>query len=280
MTDPVRTIKLGAALVTVINVSDTQGRLADFMAVSKSEWFPYYPELFEKMVGFSNQCVHVQLPNNSVLVDASLYDPDSPYAVPDYRPPPGLLEQLVGAGVQLEGVDHVIITHSHWDHFNATTVERPDGYEPSFPNARHYLGRADWERNEIQEALQDPDTLESRTLAVLNGRGLLELVDGNRDLEQGVQILAAPGETHGHLIVRVESEGQVLYCLGDLYHHVVEVEHPEWPVNWTEDVDGNLRSRRSLMQAALAKDALLVAAHIPGVGRLQRIQSGVTWDEA
>jgi glyoxylase-like metal-dependent hydrolase (beta-lactamase superfamily II) len=102
------------------------------------------------------------------------------------------------------------------------------------------------------------------------------LVEGNCDLLPAVQILAMPGETAGHQIVRVHSEGQTLYCLGDLYRHPLEVEHPTWMVRWANRA-ANLASRSTLMKAALAENALLIAAHIPTIGRLERTASSVRW---
>jgi hypothetical protein len=67
-----------------------------------------------------------------------------------------------------------------------------------------------------------------------------------------------------------------MYCLGDLYHHVIEVDHPSWSVPWA-DRTAIAASRRALTDAALAENALLIATHIPGVGRLLPTASGVTW---
>lgn len=89
-------------------------------------------------------------------------------------------------------------------------------------------------------------------------------------------MIAAPGETPGHQIVRVHSQGQTLYCLGDLYHHVVEVEQPGWGVKWS-DIATAQASRQRFAQQALAEDALLIATHIWGVGRLQPDGDSVIW---
>ncbi len=67
----------------------------------------------------------------------------------------------------------------------------------------------------------------------------------------------------------------MLYCLGDLYHHPVEVEHPTWMTQW-KNREITLRSRHALMEAALAEHALLVAAHIP-LGYLEHTATGVQW---
>ena len=63
------------------------------------------------------------------------------------------------------------------------------------------------------------------------------------------------------------SQGQTLYCLGDLFHHPVEVEQPAWTVKWA-DAYTDLARRQWLIQAALQENALLVAAHMP-VGRIE-----------
>ena len=103
-----------------------------------------------------------------------------------------------------------------------------------------------------------------------------ELVDGARDLGGGVSVLPAPGETPGHQIVRLRAGGQSLFCLGDLYHHPLEVERPEWLVNWA-DPAATRASRAALLPEILAGDALVLATHIAGFGRLRQAGARLRW---
>jgi glyoxylase-like metal-dependent hydrolase (beta-lactamase superfamily II) len=272
MTEYLHSFPIGATTVTMINVGDVRFRMDDWMTVPEAERPPYFAE----WLPFPIQCVHIAPPGLSVLVDASFYEVDSntPHAIPGYQPPPDLLAALVEIGVDLDAIDHVVITHIHHDHINGLTRRHGDTVVPSFPNARHYLSEADWEQ--AQAALGDPDSVESRTLGVLNRAGLLEPLSGRHELGGGVEIIPAPGETAGHQIVRVSSDGQTLYCLGDLYHHPIEVERQEWVASWA-DADATRASRRAVVQAALSEDALLIATHIQGIGRLGRVGSGVVW---
>jgi glyoxylase-like metal-dependent hydrolase (beta-lactamase superfamily II) len=272
MADYLYSTRVGAATATVINVGDLLFRLDDWLVVPEAE----RPAYFAEPLRFPTQCVHIAAPGISVLVDAGCYevDPDSPHVIPGYQPPPGLLATLAEAGISPATIDYVVITHTHHDHINGLTQRREDGYAPCFPNARHLLGRADWEQ--IQAALQDPASVESRTLGMLSRAGLLALVAGHQDLVDGVAIIPAPGETPGHQIVRVHSNGETLYCLGDLYHHPVEVTHQEWVAQWA-DADLTHASRNSLVKAALAEQARLSATHIGEIGRLERAGSGVAW---
>ena len=100
---------------------------------------------------------------------------------------------------------------------------------------------------------------------------------GVHELGGGAQILAAPGETPGHQIVRIHSQGQTLYCVGDLYHHSLEAEQPELMMRWASR-ESMLASRRALVERALAENALIVATHIPGIGRLRRSGDGIAWE--
>lgn len=276
-----RTFSLGTATVNIINVGDLRLTLSEIMNVPESEWRPRYSGVFDRPEFFPSQSIHIALPEASVLVDANNFalsaPPDSPYAPPaDYQPPPDLLTQLLERGIRPEDVTHLIITHAHFDHYAGITTERAGQYQPSFPRARCFLSRADWEYPETQEALRDANSADSHTFGVVQQAGLLELVEGDRRLTASVQIIAAPGESPGHQIVRISSQGQILYCLGDLYHSPLEVEHPAWMAEW-DDASTNLASRVALAKAALAENALLIATHIPGVGRLETTATGARW---
>lgn len=278
MKTPLQTFQLGEATITVFNVGESRLSLAETLNVTEADWLPRYANYFAQAARVPILCIHIALPQMTVLVDSGVYDfPEgSQFAFPNYTPPPGLPEQMVAAGFDLAAVDHLVITHAHGDHFNATTVEHNGRHEPVFPNAQLHLGRGDWERQENQTALQQADSLESQTFGVYHQLGRLVLDTGVSDLGHGVQVLAAPGETPGHQIVRVHSGGQTLYCLGDLYHHVVEVEQPGWGVKWS-DIATAQASRQAFAQHALDENALLIATHIWGVGRLLPNADGVLW---
>jgi glyoxylase-like metal-dependent hydrolase (beta-lactamase superfamily II) len=222
-----RIIRLGS---TIINAGDMMVNMAEEMAVPERERRPLYGLSLEGLQPFPSQCVHITLSDASILVDVNNYalaiSLAPSYLPPNYSPPPDVVEQLLSRGIHPEDITHLVITHAHFDHYTGTTIERDGSFSPRFPNAHAFLGRADWNRPDTQEALRDPHSLDSHTFGVLDQRGLLELVEGNLDLTLEVRILAAPGESPGHQIVRVHSQGQTLYCLGDLFHHPVEVEQP------------------------------------------------------
>ncbi len=273
-----QTITVGHATVTLFNVGDTQFDLARFLALPPTADRAAYANTFAQPALAPIQCIHISLPTTTVLIDAGRYDfgADSPFALPNYQPPASLREQMQAAGIDPALVQHVVITHAHDDHFNALTTVVGEARQVSFPSARVYLGRADWEKPDLQAERADSHSVISQTLGEVWAQGLLQPVDGDLALSEGVTILAAPGETPGHQIVRIASAGEVLYCVGDLYHHPVEVEQPAWTVSWS-DPETNLASRIKLAAAALQEDARIIATHIAGVGRLAETTTGVKW---
>ena len=52
--------------------------------------------------------------------------------------------------------------------------------------------------------------------------------DGPRSRRTGVDLIGAPGHTPGNVIVRLEDRGERAYLTGDVIHHPVQVERPEW----------------------------------------------------
>ena len=125
MTEDLRTIQVGAATVTIINVGDVQEDLNNWFALSEAER-AHHADLLAKPARFPIQCIHIAMPGVSVLVDAGLYDypPDAPQLIPGYQPPLDLFAGLAQRQIKLDEIQQVIITHAHGDHFNALTALR------------------------------------------------------------------------------------------------------------------------------------------------------------
>jgi len=225
------------------------------------------------------QNVLLRFPRFVALVDAGAYDIDagSSYFIPGYPPPPPLRVRLESLGVHPSSVQHVVITHRHWDHFNGLVEEREGAVVPLFPRARHYLQRPDWEH--VAPKLDDPLTREARVFVPLRHAGLLEIVEGDVELAPGLSLWSAPGETPGHQVASVRSGESVAFLVGDLIHHPEEVALPEFMVSWA-DLATNRSSRRRVFAAAHRDDALLVASHIEGAGRVVGEADALEWRPA
>jgi glyoxylase-like metal-dependent hydrolase (beta-lactamase superfamily II) len=186
----------------------------------------------------------------------------------------GLAAALDELRIDPADVTHVVITHPHGDHYAGVVVEREGGFAPRFPNARHVMGRSDWEGNADRA---EPGTDLIR-LELIDRLGLLELVDEARQIVPGVTLLPAPGESPGHIVVRVESREDVLYLLGDVVHHACEVEQIAWGPPHA-DLETLMATRRRLFAEAARRGALVINAHepFPPWGRIVAVDDGYRW---
>ena len=269
-------VKVGEALFRVINLGDLSFKLKDVNNVPESEWKPNYSDVFEIANPYPSQSFHIALSGASVLVDAGdyqLFGMQDPTHLPNnYTLPPDLIAQLASERILSEDITHVVITHAHYDHYSGVTKKQNEKISVTFPNAKYFLGKSDWEWEEVQRNLKNPHSPESESLGYLQESGKLNLVYGEVMLAPGLKIIPSPGESFGHQIVRLTSQGETLYCVGDLFHHAVEVEHPSWMASWADAVS-NAKSREFLIKTALEEDAIIAAAHMP-LGKLVKTERG------
>ncbi len=226
--------------------------------------------------------IHIRLGDASILIDPAYDDPGTAWndhfaaKWPGLSRTPGMAAGLVSIGVRPEEITHVLITHAHDDHFAGVVAERGGRNDLRFPNARHLIGRADWEGNPRRD---QPEHDLSARLGAVERQGLLDLVDGDQEIVSGVTMLHAPGETRGHSIVRLDSDSARFYALGDLFHHPSEIAELDWPSPWV-DLPTMRASRERFLAEAVPADATIVFTHehFPAWGRIVAGDGGYRWE--
>lgn len=274
--------RFGDATVTVINEGALPIPIASVFPPAEAEWIREHGEADAHGRLPSDQAViHVRAGDASILIDPAYDDPGTAWERtfaakwPDVARTPGMAAGLASIGVRPEEITHVLITHAHDDHFAGVVAERDGRHEVRFPNARHLIGRADWEGNPRRE---NAEADISTRLGAVAARGLLDLVDGDREIVPGVTMIHAPGETKGHSIVRVATGGEWFYALGDLFHHASEIENLDWVSPWV-DLPAMRASRDRFLAEAVPSGATAVFTHerFPMWGRIVATENGYHW---
>jgi glyoxylase-like metal-dependent hydrolase (beta-lactamase superfamily II) len=274
--------QVGDATITVI--SEGELRWPPQFPVPEEEWRAALPEAdVEGRLWIGLNVVFVRLGEALVLIDPGFDDPDSAWqrdlarVWPEWpvRRTAGLAAAMAELGIAPEDVTHVVITHPHGDHYAGVCFERDGEIAARFPQAPHFMGRADWEGNPNRG---QPGSALAR-LELIDRLGLLELVDEEREVAPGVTMLAAPGESPGHCIVRVESSGERFYNLGDLVHLACEVDHPSWRPSQSRSED-LVTTRERVYSDVARENAVLMTAHerFPPWGRITRTDGGFHWE--
>ena len=83
-------------------------------------------------------------------------------------------------------------------------------------------------------------------LAPLEDAGVLDPIEGDHRLADGVELHHLPGHTPGHQILRVVAGADRLTISADTWNHPAQLAHPEWPSGPDDDHAGAAEARRLL----------------------------------
>jgi len=146
----------------------------------------------------------IRTDTKTILVETGIGNKLPEKLVQIYKQPAHLLDNLHAAGVAPEDIDIVINTHLHFDHCGWNTVRRGDGFVATFPNAKYYAQRGEWEHGRRQLE-RDAISYMSPNYDPLVESGQMELIAGDREIVPGVSVKVFPGHTANMQAVIVSS---------------------------------------------------------------------------
>ncbi|MBA3764446.1 MAG: MBL fold metallo-hydrolase [Actinobacteria bacterium] len=172
-----------------------------------------------------------------------------------------LMVRLEEVGVDSREIETVVLTHIHDDHIGG--LVDADG-SLRFQNARHLLQRADRDRAHRSAAADDATESDRSIVDVLLGplesSGRLDLVDGDRSLDQHIRLRHLPGHTPGHQVVEVDGGTTHLVIAGDTFNHPAQLTHPDWTNAADDDPALAAASRRALLAELTERPSTIIAA--------------------
>lgn len=168
-------------------------------------------------------------------------------------------------GLTPDDITHVILTHLHFDHAGGSTFVNKDiSTQPTMKYANYFLQKREWAYALQQTGI---DTLQNDSHYDLDefyklaaDEKLVFIVDSHFELVLGIEIIRTGGHTPGHQIVKIQSEGDTAYILGDL---VPSEDHLNHYGTKLMDVDP-LQSKKAktlLLRQAYEENAVLIFYH-------------------
>jgi glyoxylase-like metal-dependent hydrolase (beta-lactamase superfamily II) len=233
-----------------------------FKDAQPEQWQPHVTRNAEGNVELALTCLLVRVGDRRILIDTG-FGPR-----PD-RPEVGLLGQsLSDVGVSEGDIDTVVISHAHGDHIGGAAQGSGEAARPAFTSARYWLGQADWGHFSQPERMAQTGLADK--LLPLSAAERLDLADGEREIAPGVRLLPLPGHTPGHMGVAFTSGQETAVYVGDLVHHPLQIEHPEWSPVFDALPPLSRETRRNLVERARREHSLVLSYHLPfpGIGRV------------
>jgi glyoxylase-like metal-dependent hydrolase (beta-lactamase superfamily II) len=256
-------------------VTDGRFRLdggAMFGVVPKVLWERCCQPDDQNRIQLGLNCLLIRIGRKNILLDTGLGDKEDAkfqemFAVERM---PTLRDSLKMHGLQPEDIHMVINTHLHFDHAGGNTVCEEGSVVPTFPKAKYIVQRGEYE---------DAARANERTRVSYRRENFTpvahvdqwEFVDGENEVLPGVTVMVTEGHTRCHQSIKIESEGQVAFYLGDL---IPTVSHLPLPYIMGYDLYPlqTLETKRWVLDRALNENWLLVFEHDPRVlmGRVRK----------
>lgn len=185
------------------------------------------------------------------------------------------IERFAATGVRPEDVDHVFCTHLHSDHCGWNTTLRDGRFVPTFPKARYLLAQRELDRwnPDLPGYRHVPENagIFAASVQPVIEAGLVDVVGEYHHISPSLRTEPAYGHTLGHSVVHLASAGEEAWFTGDVFHHPIELIHPEIDAGTCDDFAQTLITRRRLIDRFVETGALIVPAHFvaPHIGRLR-----------
>ena len=249
---------------------------AMFGVVPKPLWQRQIPADERNRIALGMRCLLVDHPSGLVLIDTGVGNKENEKFIDIYGVEnagsggrTALEGGLASLGVGPEDISLVINTHLHFDHGGGNTF-RDDGgaIRPSFPRARYVVQRGEFDyathTNERTAA-----SYFAPNFVPLRDAGVLDLIEGEREIVAGIRVIASPGHVPFHQSVVIESAGETALFLADVMPTAAHVPLP-WIMGYDVEPLVTLESKRRIVAEAAEREWLMIFEHDASVawGRL------------
>ena len=203
-------------------VPDCEFRLdggAMFGVVPRNLWSQTFPPDEQNRIRMNMNCVFIDTGSEKILIETGIGDKWSEkhraiYGIDRKRSLDESLQTI--AGVNANEVTIVINTHLHFDHAGGNTkLDQSGTPAPSFPNARHFISRAEYEHAEAPSE-RDRASYLAENWQPLKASGQMELKDADYEVMPGLRMETYAGHNRSMQCWRLDRGGQTLFGFADL----------------------------------------------------------------
>jgi glyoxylase-like metal-dependent hydrolase (beta-lactamase superfamily II) len=240
---------------------------AMFGVVPKPLWEKRIPADERNRIQLGMRCLLIEHKSGLILIDTGAGNKETEKFYDIYgienkgtQGPTALEDGLAQLGIKPADITLVINSHLHFDHAGGNTFKDEKGVvRPSFPKARYLV-----QRGEYRYATH-PNERTSASYFAPNYEPLREaqslvLVEGEREIADGIRAIPTPGHVPFHQGILIESQGERAFFLGDL---VPTTSH--LPLAWIMGYDVEplvtLETKRAILARAKQEHWLVLLEH-------------------
>ncbi len=246
---------------------------AFFGVVPKVMWSKKLPADERNLVASGLNSVVIRTEEHTILVETGIGNKLSDRMAQIYGQPAKLLSNLDAAGISPDDIDIVINSHLHFDHCGWNTVKLGNRIVPTFPTAKYYVQKGEWEH--AHQNQRDSVSYFTENYDPLVESGKMNLLPGDQQIAPGVSVQVFPGHTRDLQAVLIQSGGKTACYISDLIPTSAHVE-----LNWGMGFDlyplETIESRKRYYARALPGKWLTIFTHDPHIswGTIEKDEKG------
>jgi glyoxylase-like metal-dependent hydrolase (beta-lactamase superfamily II) len=186
---------------------------AMFGAIPKRLWKEKYTCRNDNTCLMAMNCMLVWNSERVIVLDTGVRNlPTSQYSYYKFQEVRSIAKMVQSQGFAPEQVTDVVLSHLHFDHCGGCAS---DG-RPTFPNARHWVSRRQWETYDDPHPLEKSSYDEYSMQAAAREK-LIDVIDGEKHaLAPGFRIDVYGGHTEGQLVSTFQTESGPCIFAGDV----------------------------------------------------------------
>ena len=238
---------------------------AMFGVVPKTLWNKLSPADEANRILLSCNLLLIETPDRRVLVETGMGDrwPQREAERYELKPLVNHDAVLAALGLTNEDVDCVVISHLHFDHAGGAVRLVEGRLLPTFPQAKYYVQRGEWELAHKANA-RAKGSYRYADFDPLQEHGVLELIDGDAEIVPGVWAKITGGHTSHHQVITFESQGQKGVYFADILPTRSHV-NPPWVMGYDHFPLDSCDVKSRWLADAARENWLVVFDHEPGV---------------
>lgn len=251
-----------------------------FGVVPKVLWERRFPADERNRIRLGLTCLLVQTGKQNILIETGIGDKfDARHSdIYNVNHSSQLLHQLAEHRLKVRDIDIVINTHLHFDHCGWNTIRDGSRTLPTFPRARYFVQRGEWEH-----ALHPTERDRASYLEewFMPAESQTELLEGACEIVPGVRVEIASGHVRDLQCVWIESEGSQALFISDLVPTRAHIPFP-WIMAFDLYPLDTLASKKRLLPQLAEDRVLVVFPHDPDMpwGVLSELEGKLAFEPA
>jgi len=237
---------------------------AMFGVVPKPLWEKKAPADARNRIQLAMNCLLIHAGNKRILVETGAGTKWSAklreiYGFEGSR----LLNGLRHHGLGPDDIDVVINTHLHFDHCGGNTRIEKDRVVATFPHARYVVQRGEFE-HAMNPTERDRASYFSDNYAPLKEASKLSLLEGDRAIAAGVELIRVPGHTADMQCVKLTGGGKTAFAFADLVPTTAHLPLP-WIMGYDLYPMTTLENKKRWITQVAREEWLALFVHDPAI---------------